>query len=146
MALPTTARVARCGHLQRSNRVDAVLPFLAPSISSSRKVPCVFAAPFSTSPALWKRDNNKNRGLSILRHTGLRKRQTLSVNRHLKHLPVPKKPTTKLQGDPDHGLWGFFRDKKLLREPQENSHHGTLFYIVPRPPPELVDVYDSIEV
>jgi large subunit ribosomal protein L47 len=125
MALPTTARVARSAHLQRSNCVDAILPFLAPSISSSRKVPGVFAAPFSTSPALWKRDNNKNRGLSILRHTGLRKRQTLSVNRHVNHLPVPAKPTTKLQGDPDHGLWGFFRDKKLLREPEELYRHGT---------------------
>jgi large subunit ribosomal protein L47 len=37
---------------------------------------------------------------------------------------VPAKPTTKLQGDPDHGLWGFFRDKKLLREPEELYRHG----------------------
>ncbi|KAF2662705.1 MRP-L47-domain-containing protein [Lophiostoma macrostomum CBS 122681] len=123
MALPT-ARVARTGHLQRSRCADAVLPFLAPSISSPKKVPCVFAAPFSTSPALWKRDNNKNRGLSILRHTGTRKRQTLSVKRHVEDLPVPSKPTTTLHGDPDHGLWGFFPGKKLLREPRELAHHG----------------------
>jgi large subunit ribosomal protein L47 len=106
---------------------DLVFPFLAPAIQCSNHAPYVPAARFSTSPALWKRDNNPNRGVSILRHTGLRKRQTLSVNRYIKNLkdlPKPVEQQTKVEGTEDHGLWGFFRDKKLLRTPLQESQHG----------------------
>jgi large subunit ribosomal protein L47 len=42
-------------------------------------------------------------------------------------LPKPaKKPSTQVVGDPNHGLWDFFRDKQLLRTPVEESQHGTL--------------------
>lgn len=125
MAMPT-ARIARSGHLQRPRCADAVLPFLAPSIRLPKKVPGVSAAQFSTSPALQKRDNNRNRGLSIFRATGTRKRQTLSVKKHLDDLPAPEKPNAPVHGDPNHGLYGFFRDKKLLRTPVEDNQKGTL--------------------
>jgi large subunit ribosomal protein L47 len=78
---------------------------------------------------LWKRDNNKNRGLSILRSTGLRKRQTLSVKRWLKEIPKPVTLQKPLTGDEEHGLWEFFHEKKSLRTPDEMQQHGTLFMV-----------------
>lgn len=30
----------------------------------------------------------------------------------------------KLEVNPDHGLWGFFADKKALPTPLEDSEHG----------------------
>ena len=88
-------------------------------------------ARFSTSPALLKGpgrgDNNKNRGVSGVRHTGMRARQTLSVKEKdfgNQRLPTPVQPTSKVTGDPDHGLYDFFTDKKLLLTPLEESQHG----------------------
>lgn len=37
-----------------------------------------------------------------------------------KPVPIEQKPT----GTPDHGLWGFFKEKKLLQTPLEDSQHG----------------------
>lgn len=108
--------------------VDAVFPFLAPALQCSKHAPYVSVARFSTSPAVRGRDNNRNRGVSVLRHTGLRKRQRLSVLRYLNgydDIPKPAEPQTEIKGDENHGLYGFFRDKKLLRTPLEESQHGT---------------------
>lgn len=59
----------------------------------------------------------------MLRHTGLRPRQTLSVKKNKDfEVPKPVKVKPKAQGDEDHGLWAFFpEDKKLLRTPAEES-------------------------
>jgi large subunit ribosomal protein L47 len=57
----------------------------------------------------------------------MRARQTLSVReKDFKNqkLPTPVQPTSKVTGDPDHGLYDFFRDKKLLMTPLEESRHG----------------------
>ncbi|KAF2260735.1 MRP-L47-domain-containing protein, partial [Lojkania enalia] len=100
--------------------------FLVPSIQHSRIAPYTPISHFSTSRTLWKRkDNNKNRGVSALRHTGPRPRQTLSVK--LDQVPRPQlgeDGKLPLEGSPDHGLWGFFKDKKLLQTPAEESRHG----------------------
>lgn len=120
-----TARIAR--PRLNSNVSDLVFPFLVPSIQCTKSVPHAPIAPFSTSPTLWKKDNNKNRGVSVLRHTGPRKRQTLSVLGQIKNLPKPVEPKAPLLGDEHHGLWDFFRDKQLLRTPVEESRHGALF-------------------
>ncbi|KAK7728199.1 54S ribosomal protein L4 mitochondrial [Botryosphaeria dothidea] len=72
------------------------------------------------------RDRNRNRGVSVLRKTGLRPRQTLSVKKE--DLPVPVLDPgrrSKVQVDDDHGLWQFFgEDRKLLTPPEEDSLHG----------------------
>ncbi|KAF9693930.1 hypothetical protein EKO04_007749 [Ascochyta lentis] len=104
--------------LAPSSRADAVLSFLAPSIRCAR---------FSTSPTLLKKDNNSKRGVSAVRHTGLRPRQTLSVRQKdfaSQQLPTPVKIEEKPTGTQDHGLWGFFKDQNLLSTPADLSQHG----------------------
>jgi large subunit ribosomal protein L47 len=39
-------------------------------------------------------------------------------------LPTPVKIDEKPTGTPDHGLWDFFTDKKLLQPPTEEIKHG----------------------
>jgi len=108
-----------------STSTEGVLSFLAPPFQCLRAAPI---AQFSTSPSAWKADNNKSRGVSAVRRTGPRKRQTLSVkdtaNYENQQLPKPTKRVTKVEGDPEHGLWDFFRNKKLLRTPGEEAAHG----------------------
>lgn len=84
-------------------------------------------ARFSTSPALQKRDNNSKRGLSAVRETGLRPRQTLSVRQKdfaNQQLPTPVKIEEKPTGTQDHGLWEFFKDQNLLTTPTALEQHG----------------------
>lgn len=107
---------------------DTALSLFASSAQCTRRAPL---ARFSTSPTLLKGpgrgDNNKNRGVSGVRHTGMRGRQTLSVrekNFANQKLPTPVQPTSQITGDPDHGLYDFFREKKLLLTPVEESRHG----------------------
>jgi len=79
---------------------------------------------FSTSPTLHPRDQNRNRGVSALRRTGLR--QPLSVSKE--PLPVPQLDSSKRSKpivDENHGLWGFFNKKKAcLPTPEEDYAHG----------------------
>lgn len=74
------------------------------------------------------------RGVSAVRATGLRPRQTLSVIRNGKRkgpeednfsLPKPVEIIDKPTGRDDHGLWDFFNDKKLLQLPTDMHRHGT---------------------
>lgn len=99
-------------------------PFLLPSL---------FTSSFSTtSPASARRDGNRNRGVSALRRTGLRPRQTLSVKPE--DLPKPvtdSKQRSQVDVDPDHGLWGFFnRDRYPFATPDYDSSHGRAWTIV----------------
>ncbi|KAF2676432.1 MRP-L47-domain-containing protein [Lentithecium fluviatile CBS 122367] len=123
MAAIPTSRVVR--PTLTATPTEAVRSFLTPSFQCTRTAS---VARFSTSPAVWKADNNKSRGLSAIRRTGLRPRQNLSVmetyNYDKQQLPEPTKRATKIEGDPDHGLWDFFRDKNLLRTPVEEAQHG----------------------
>ncbi|KAF1913234.1 mitochondrial 39-S ribosomal protein L47 (MRP-L47)-domain-containing protein [Ampelomyces quisqualis] len=105
---------------------DPLPAFLASSTQCPRKAP---AARFSTSPVRCKADNNKNRGLSAVRATGLRDRQTLSVGKAPRAIPRPVPIAQKATGTPDHGLWGFFKDQQLLQTPLEESRHGRAWTI-----------------
>ncbi|KAL6703848.1 54S ribosomal protein L4 mitochondrial [Coniothyrium glycines] len=108
-----------------SSRSDAVLAFLTPAIQCTRNTP---RACFSTSPARCKKDNNARRGLSVIRGTGLRPRQTLSVKQKdfdNQQLPTPAKiDENVVTGTPDHGLWDFFKNGQLLQTPVEEHKHG----------------------
>ncbi|KAA8901700.1 mitochondrial 39-S ribosomal protein L47 (MRP-L47)-domain-containing protein [Sphaerosporella brunnea] len=66
------------------------------------------------------RDRNPNRGVSPLRHQAAK--EPLSTEKY--PLPVPAPVTSKIVTDPDHGLWGFFRDKQPLPTPEEDHAHG----------------------
>ena len=83
-------------------------------------------APFSTSACQFRRDRNKNRGISALRRTGPRKRQVFTVER--KDLPEPvfdKARKSKVEVDPEHGLWQFFNKKRqIFATPEEDAAHG----------------------
>lgn len=74
-----------------------------------------------------RRGGNVHRGESALRRTGL------SVPVGMSYRPLPKpvldpKRRSKVQVNPDHGLWGFFhREKKALTLPTEDRTHGRLF-------------------
>ncbi|KAI4735843.1 MRP-L47-domain-containing protein [Aureobasidium sp. EXF-12298] len=99
-------------------------PFLLPSL---------FISSFSTtSPASARRDGNPNRGVSALRRTGLRRRQTLSVR--VEDLPKPvtdSKQRSQVDVDPNHGLWGFFnRDQYPFATPDYDNSHGRAWTIV----------------
>lgn len=88
------------------------------------------SAPFSTTAVLEgkrksRRDGNPARGQSALRHTGLKK-QKLSVKPDQLPKPVldPER-RSKVDVDPDHGLWGFFtEDKEVLQSPTAVAAHG----------------------
>ncbi|KAB2580352.1 putative 50s ribosomal protein l4 protein [Lasiodiplodia theobromae] len=70
-------------------------------------------------------DRNKNRGVSALRKTGLRPRQTLAMNKEKLPVPRPVAQRPKAPVHPDHGLWQFFNaDKKLLATPEEDMAFG----------------------
>ena len=71
-----------------------------------------------------RRDGNSLRGVSELRRTGLRYPVGMS------RVPLPQpvldpKRRTKVTGDPNHGLWGFFSKEKKVFEPSaETRAHG----------------------
>jgi len=66
-----------------------------------------------------------------LRRTGPRKVQTLSVK--IENLPKPVLDTaqrSKVEVDPDHGLWQFFnRRRTLFATPEEDAAHGRAWAI-----------------
>ncbi|KAI5251628.1 MRP-L47-domain-containing protein [Aureobasidium subglaciale] len=103
------------------------LPIRQSSLPPAFLLPSLFTSSFSTSsPAAARRDGNRNRGVSALRRTGLRPRQTLSVK--VKDLPKPVTDITQrseIDVDPDHGLWGFFnRDRLPFATPEYDNNHG----------------------
>ncbi|MCJ1389999.1 54S ribosomal protein L4 mitochondrial [Xylographa bjoerkii] len=84
------------------------------------------ASQFSTSAArcLRTRDNNKNRGVSAIRRTGLK--HPLSMSKEPLPQPVldPAR-RSQVKVDENHGLWGFFnKEKKFLTTPEAESAHG----------------------
>lgn len=101
-----------------TTRLFALPPaFLLPSLASQSSC-------FSTSTP--SHDRNRNRGVSALRRTGLRKRQTLSVK--ATDLPKPVLDLdkhSKVQVDPEHGLWQFFnRERTSIATPEADNAHG----------------------
>lgn len=106
----------------KSNRTHQLPPpFLLPSLFGPKDQ----SSPFSTSTSnAYPRDNNRERGVSTQRRTGLR--QPVSVSK----TPLPKpvldqSKRSKVEVDPDHGLYQFFHSKeKPLNTPEEDNDHG----------------------
>jgi large subunit ribosomal protein L47 len=121
MSTSTTLRPALKGLLKASKSQHTPPAFLLPALLA----PCQQSSPFSTSSSrLYPRDMNRDRGVSTQRRTGLR--QPLSVSKTPLPEPVrdPKK-RSKIEVDPDHGLWDFFHSKeKPMNTPTEDSEHG----------------------
>lgn len=67
------------------------------------------------------RDNNRFRGMSPMRRTGLRNPVSVSDV----PLPRPQKHLPQVQVDPNHGLYAFFKGpSKLMNSPAEDKAHG----------------------
>ena len=106
----------------------ASLP-LSQSSSRSLSLPPAFLLPSlygCQSHIHQKRETNRNRGLSALRRTGLRKGQTLSVK--LENLPKPvldRAQRAEVEVDPEHGLWKFFNPERTsFATPEFNNACG----------------------
>ena len=108
--------------LLKPNRQHYIVPtFLLPSLSA----PFQQISPFSSTPSVrYPRDNNKERGVSTARRTGLRQRLSVSKT----PLPQPvldPSQRSKPVVDENHGLWEFFHTKeKPMNTPEEDSEHG----------------------
>jgi large subunit ribosomal protein L47 len=126
MSTPTPLR-ASIGRLLHANRLQHTPPiFLLPSLLVSTRQTTSFS---STSISPYPRDNNRQRGVSTQRRTGLR--QPLSVSK----TPIPKpvldeSKRSKVEVDPDHGLWEFFHSKeKPMNTPEEDNEHGRRWHV-----------------
>ena len=65
------------------------------------------------------------RGVSAIRATGLRKRQTLSVKIEDLAVPADDNDVEPIEVDPDHGLWEFFNlDRTAIAQPEVIGEHG----------------------
>ncbi|KAI5790129.1 mitochondrial 39-S ribosomal protein L47 (MRP-L47)-domain-containing protein [Geopyxis carbonaria] len=69
------------------------------------------------------RDMNSDRGISPLHRRP--QKEPLGAEKHGIPQPVldPAR-RTKIETDPDHGLWGFFQEQKALPTPEEDHKHG----------------------
>ena len=85
---------------------------------------------FCTSPTHLRRtkDNNKNRGVSLMRGTGYRERQTQLRPNPDRPLPEPvldRAKRTKVKVDEDHGLWAFFpKSKQSMAFDKDELNYG----------------------
>ena len=113
-------------HLLKPSRAHQHPPtFLLPSLLTL--TPYAQTAPFSSTPTTsYPRDMNRERGVSTVRRTGPRK--ALSMDKYRDKLPQPvldPARRTRLQNDPDHGLWDFFHGRdKAMSTPEEDDDHG----------------------
>ncbi len=111
--------VKRLLNPKRTQHIPAA--FLLPSLFAPTQQTSSFS---STTCNLYPRDNNRERGVSTTRRTGLR--QPLSVSK----TPLPKpvldpSKRSKVEVDDDHGLWEFFHSKeKPMNTPEEDYEHG----------------------
>lgn len=108
--------------------------FLVPCLAkpASRAVLSRCNVSFSTSASRQKRsrvgEGNPNRGVSPLRRQAPFK--PLLVNVHVKREGLPQPVLdparrSRIEIDPQHGLFGFFNEKRLLTPPKEEAAHGT---------------------
>ena len=124
--------LALCLSSPRTRARELPPVFLAPLLASV-PIPLRQRNGFSTTAAFCgrrvfrkRKDNNPHRGESALRRTG--PRVLLGMSKEPLPQPVldPAR-RTKVQVDPNHGLWGFFNsDKKPLSTPEEDYAHGII--------------------
>ena len=118
----TGGTLLRNALISSASRATTLPPlFLLPAFTINQ------TTPFSTSPtAHARKDGNRSRGVSALRHTGIGKKQTLSVK--LADLPRPvldPELRSKVDVDEDHGLWDFLPSARTaIRTPEELHAHG----------------------
>ncbi|KAF2835241.1 MRP-L47-domain-containing protein [Patellaria atrata CBS 101060] len=120
-----TLPIRRRPHINCASNVSDIIPtFLAPSLQKTNYQTKSCASHFSTSPRqYYPRDQNRNRGVSVIRRTGPRNRQTLSVRDD--PLPTPVKRKTNIEVDANHGLWQFFnKERRVMATPEEDAAHG----------------------
>ena len=100
---------ARCAYSAPAPALAPAAQFHSPAALQARK--------------LQTRDGNKNRGVSAI-HRRYPK-DPLSVSKV--PLPEPEAAEEKRAEmvDTGHGLYGFFRDGKVLPAPEEDYRHGT---------------------
>ncbi|TKA61265.1 hypothetical protein B0A55_10990 [Friedmanniomyces simplex] len=116
----TSASLLKTTLLSSSTRASALPPsFLLPAFTQT--------SPFSSTPSHnARKDHNRNRGVSALRHTGIGKNQRLSVR--VSALPQPVVDPARrsaVKVDPDHGLWAFFpKERTRLSTPEELNMRG----------------------
>ncbi|RDW79703.1 54S ribosomal protein L4 [Coleophoma cylindrospora] len=120
MSTPAALRPAARWCLQPSRMYSVPPTFLLPSLAANQQ-----ASSFSsTSKSLYPRDNNRERGVSTQRRTGLRQPVSVSNNPLPQPILDPKK-RSKVQVDENHGLWDFFHSKdKPMNTPEEDFAHG----------------------
>nr|POE54484.1 54s ribosomal protein l4, mitochondrial [Quercus suber] len=126
MALPhcTCKGMLNNALIANSSRTYSLPPsFLLPAF--------IQTSAFSTSICLSARkDGNPNRGVSALRRTGLNKKQRLSITDKFLARGLPKPvldpaKRSRVEVDPDHGLWDFFsQDGSAFDTPSEMASHG----------------------
>ncbi|KAJ2907391.1 uncharacterized protein MKZ38_003248 [Zalerion maritima] len=109
-----------------ASQAQAQAPSLIPDCPSSRPSS---SRPFSTTPSLGKRrvrfrDNNPNRGVSVLYRSGPREPRSMSRVDLPRPRDVDLKKLAAERVDPDHGLWEFFYDKMAANTPAESGEHG----------------------
>ncbi|KAH6673738.1 putative 54S ribosomal protein L4, mitochondrial [Halenospora varia] len=113
---PVVRRLLRPSQLQ-----NAPPTFLLPSLLNTSQQSSPFS---STSSNPYPRDMNRERGVSTQRRTGLRQPVSISKTPLPKPVLDPKK-RSKVEVDPDHGLWQFFHSKeKPMNTPEEDHAHG----------------------
>ncbi|KAI7243355.1 hypothetical protein KC365_g2376, partial [Hortaea werneckii] len=120
----TSASLLRSALVQTSSRATAVPPvFLLPAFATTQ------TASFSSSqPSRARKDGNPGRGNSAIRHSGLSKKQKLTVK--LEDLPQPVRDPAKrssVKVDEDHPLYAFLPDtspRAALRTPSQLMEHG----------------------
>jgi hypothetical protein len=119
-----TPRHPRASNFLQPQRVATTPHSSTANTMSALRIPLSRRA-FSTAPARCfpriTRDRNPNRGVSPLRRVP--QKEPLGAEKY--GLPVPAPVTSKVVTDENHGLWGFFRDKKALPTPAEDFAHGT---------------------
>ena len=117
-----------CRRSLRTQRKELPPIFLAPLLAFTPNYPAQRNAFSTTTPVSNRKkkrvDGNPHRGESALRRTGPKTFLEMSK------MPLPQpvlnpERRSKVETDPDHGLWGFFnRDKQALSTPTADNAHG----------------------
>ena len=118
-----------CKQSLRTQRKGLPPIFLAPLLAFTPNHSAQRNAFSTTTPVNSRKkkrvDGNPHRGESALRRTGPKTFLEMSK------MPLPQpvlnpKRRSKVETDPDHGLWGFFnRDRQALSTPTADNAHGT---------------------
>lgn len=136
----SSASLLRTTLLYHSPKPSALPPlFLTPAFAANSQTTSFSTTP--RSPA--RRDGNSSRGTSALRHTGLNKKQRLSVR--LSNLPRPVRDPARrstVEVSKDHPLYAFLpNSESAIDTPEELSAHGRAWTITELRNKDWEDLY-----